>query len=218
MIEDFIKLVPDWMLDKSGNVFASGRTAFDKPSDVYVLTGHPGGHPQEELQTLRSQIDMVLNRVPEDWSNFRDISWGRFQTGQHVTQKSMLHLFDGLGRNASDVPASTLVFLRAPSNEELDNKQELAETCWPFHRAIIERLGIKAIVCVGKGFPGQWVRMKLGCGREPIDRFNDVQGKTSLTYEAPRGLRVVTLVYPTRGIDWSKSGDGHASLVQRALM
>ena len=217
MIEDFIKLVPSRMLERSGSVFASGRKAFERPSDVYLLTGHPGGHPGEELQTVGSQIDMVTNQVSEEWSNFRDSSWGKHQAGQHTTQKSLQHLFDGLGWNPGDVPASTLVFQRAPSNEALEDKNGLAEACWPFHQAVIEELGVKVIVCVGKGFPGQWVCRKLGCGREPIDRFRDTQGKTSLTYEAPLGLRVVTLIYPIRGIDYSKSGDGYSNLVSRAL-
>ena len=53
--ESFAELVPRDLLDRSGEVFYSGRAAFSTPSDVYLLGYNPGSDPSDQrLRTVRS--------------------------------------------------------------------------------------------------------------------------------------------------------------------
>ena len=44
MIKQFAKLVPQELLHRSGLTFYSGRTAFSKLSDIYLMGYCPGGN------------------------------------------------------------------------------------------------------------------------------------------------------------------------------
>ena len=67
-IESFAALVPCDLLDRSGEVFYSGRAAFSTPSDVYLLGYNPGSDPSDQrLRTVRSSIDEVSGK-PERFS------------------------------------------------------------------------------------------------------------------------------------------------------
>ena len=58
--ESFAELIPLDLLDRSGEVFYSGRAAFSTPSDVYLLGYNPGSDPSDQrLRTVRSSIDEV---------------------------------------------------------------------------------------------------------------------------------------------------------------
>jgi hypothetical protein len=45
MIEDFAALVPRALGSRSGEVFYSGRSAFGRPAELYLIGINPGGDP-----------------------------------------------------------------------------------------------------------------------------------------------------------------------------
>lgn len=93
-IESFAALVPCDLLDRSGEVFYSGRAAFSTPSDVYLLGYNPGSDPSDQrLRTVRSSMDEV-NGKPERFSLYYEaLEEGRDQK----TQQGVRHMFDRIG-------------------------------------------------------------------------------------------------------------------------
>ena len=171
MIEEFAKLVPELLLDKSGEVFYSGRRAFGAPSELYILGANPGGTPEGMPDsTVSRHINQVLYDKPANWSAYRDESWYGRAPGKSLMQRGVLHLFKRLQLNPGEVPASELVFLCSKSLAEIPFER-LAEQCWPFHQAVIDRLGVKVVVCIGKR-AGKFVRRQLNA-HKPIDWFSE---------------------------------------------
>ncbi|MFT4829237.1 MAG: hypothetical protein ACI95R_001934, partial [Halioglobus sp.] len=58
MIEQFADLVPDHLLDLSGEVFAAGRIAFSRRSAIYMMALHPGEGTAND--TLRGNISETV--------------------------------------------------------------------------------------------------------------------------------------------------------------
>ena len=218
MIEEFVRLVPESLLNKPGDVFYSGRRAFGSPSHLYILGANPGGFHQRPI--VAEQIHDVLYCKPEDWSAYKDDGWGRFTPGKHFLQQRMLRLLNRLALEPSDVPASEVVFLRSRSLGELSGDfRQLAAECWPFHRAIIESLQVRVVVCLGK-LAGEWVRNQLGA-HTLVDEFTDTKpgftrGWKSYAYRNAGGLTVVRLSHPSRAI-WTDPASDPTVLVERAL-
>ena len=220
MIEDFAKLIPESLLDVSGRVFYSGRRAFESPSDLYILGINPGGdHGVYSEQTVRRHTDEVLSSFDKNWSAYRDESWAGSRPGSNGLQPSLLRLFQGLGRDPREVPASNLVFVRSNDVDQLNelykNQSEINAACWPFHQAVIEKLGVRVLVCFG-GRSSGWARKQLGANRE-FDKFTNGRGWTSRVFENRDGLIVVGLSFPNRGGQWTIPGNDPARLVLRAL-
>jgi hypothetical protein len=167
-MERFFQFIPESLRATSGKVFYSGRTAFSSPSPLYILGINPGGHPEEHAsETVESDKRYALEQK-HDWSAYRDESWEGKRPGEHGMQPRVLHMLRSLNLEPGRVPASNLVFER--SAKEADIKAslgDLAELCWPFHRAVIQDLGVRVVVCFGK-LCGQWVcrqsRRSPGCG------------------------------------------------------
>ena len=114
MIEEFAKLVPESLLDKSGEVFYSGRRAFNASSDLYILGANPGGDPEAlSDQTVSKKINEVLYEKPENWSAYRDEAWRGKAPGKSTMQRRMLHLFGRVGHDPGEVPVSEVVFQRS---------------------------------------------------------------------------------------------------------
>ena len=90
-----------------------------------------------------------------------------------------------------------------------------AEECWPFHARMIERLGVRVVVCMG-GDAAWFVRGKLGAHTE-VDRFTETnaRGWTSRTFTSP-GPTVVHATHPGRA-DWTNPHADVSQLVVRAL-
>ena len=219
-MEDFAKLIPESLMDISGRVFYSGRRAFESPSDLYILGINPGGdHAEYSEETVRRHTDAVLSSFDENWSAYRDESWAGARPGSNHLQSSLLSLLQGLGRDPGEVPASNLVFVRSKDEEQLNklykNQFEINAACWPFHQAVVEKLGVRVLACFG-GRSSSWACKQLGASRE-IDRFTNAGRWTSRTFVNRDGLIVVALTFPNRGRQWTTPGNDPVQLVLRAL-
>ncbi len=218
MIEDFARLVPRSLMHKSGKVFYSGRSAFEQPSEIYILGLNPGGDAQDQAsETVSWHTERVLETEQHNWSAYRDESWGGALPGTHRMQRRMLYLFRRLDLDAGNVPASNVAFLRSSREDKLEGDvQELASQCWPFHESVIEKLGVRVIVCL-HGTATNWVCNQVGAHRQ-VDEFIERNGRRwgSRTFISPEGLTVVGLTYP--GIaDWTTRATDPTHLVVRAL-
>ncbi len=223
MIEEFAKLVPESLLHESGAVFYSGRRAFTQPSDLYILGSNPGGSSAPDNaaigpknatgRRLSDNIDFILrNPKAEHWSAYRDEPWN------NRLQKSVLHLLNRVDLKPDEVPASEVVFLRSKSISELEVPFErLAKKCWQFHQAVIDRLGVKVVVCIGKK-AGEAARHRLKA-YTATDEFTESNGRgwESLTHRNGYGLYVVTLTHASQA-DWTKPASDPTNLVRRALI
>lgn len=214
MIENFVERIPESLKSKPGAPFYSGRSAFSEPSDLYILGIHPGG---EGGQSVREHIDWVMQRQSADWSIYRDECWDGAKPGQRPLQRNMLHLLKQVGKEPHKVPSSQAVILNSPDIPAFKRKykrsfEELADECWPFHKAVIDELGVKVIAVYGKD-SGDYVRQKLNA-RERVNEFsafygeNKSKARTAQTYRTEDGkLTVVTLWLPGRGSPWWTNPD-----------
>ncbi len=221
MIEEFVKLIPKSILHESGAAFWSGRRAFSEPSDLYILGTNPGGSDigdipvdasNAALTSIGRNMNFVLNEGPCGWSYYKDKNrTSRFERG-------VLHLFKRLELNPREVPASEVVFLRSPNQKELKGRfEQLAEQCWPFHQAVIDRLGVKVIVCIGKR-AGEFVRRRLKA-QSQTDEFVEKNKRQweSLSHRNENGIIVVTLTHASQA-SWTSPASDPTTLVKRALI
>ena len=222
MIEEFAELIPKSLLDKSGEVFYSGRRAFGAPSELYILGANPGGTPEGMPDsTVSRHINQVLYDKPANWSAYRDESWHGRAPGKSLMQRGVLHLFKRLQLNPGEVPASELVFLRSKDLSRLEGDfNQLAEECWQFHQAVIDRLGVRVIACISNP-ASRWIRGKLGADTL-LDEFQDTKpgwtrGWKSQIHKNADGIIVVRLSHPSRAI-WTHPDSDPTTLVKRALI
>ena len=220
MIEDFAKLIPESMMHRSGKAFYSGRLAFNSQSDLYILGVNPGGKPEEyPHETVNSHTEWVLERSPENWSAYRDESWGTrgAEAGSRGMQPRVLHLFRKIGINPGEVPSSNAVFARSSRKATLKGDyRQMASTCWRFHQAVIDGTGARVVVCLGND-AGNWVRSNLYANRQ-IDEFvedNRRKWKSRL-YTNARGLKIAVLTHPSIA-DWTNPYSDPTGLVIDAL-
>ncbi len=217
MIEDFVKEIPGSLLDRSGSVFLSGRCAFNSQSDLYLLGLNPGGNPNDSSSlTIRKDIDNVLHHRREDWCAFCDERWKKSGDGKNAMQRGPLYLFKEVGRNPRCVPASELIFPRSIKFKLLTNPNALADKCWPFHQAVIERLGARVIVCLGR--ETGWRVRKYLCAQMKVCEFVEDNNRRwkSYLHKNQDGLFVADLTHPSQA-KWSAKKTDPTSLVTMAL-
>ena len=112
MTNDFNNLVPKGLMGESGSVYYSGREAFGKPSDLYILGLNPGGRVEDHAaDTILAHLH-GLSEKPDNWSAYRDDSWEGAAPGTKPMQRRMLHLCKRIGRDPGLVPASNVIFKR----------------------------------------------------------------------------------------------------------
>lgn len=212
-----VRLVPDHLLHRSGSVFYSGRSAFQRPSRLYVLGLNPGGSPlqQNEETVERDLADWFT--LPERWSAYKDESWLGRPPGTCGMQPRVLHLFNELGVNAREVPASNVIFVRSATEATLEGaKGELLPACWLVHQRVIDELGVEVVICFGST-AGRWVR-EMVCADRLIDDFIEGNARRwrSTVHQSASGKRVVTLSHPGRA-NWRTPDADPSGLVIRAL-
>ncbi|MFA7382966.1 MAG: uracil-DNA glycosylase family protein [Desulfurivibrionaceae bacterium] len=218
MIESFIKYIPDELINKSGAVFYSGRNAFSGNKDLYVLGLNPGGSPDKQFSdTIKSSIKQILENKAYDWSAYRDELWGKVNPGTWGMQPRVLHLFSNLGLNPGDIPSSNIIFVR--SQREINIRKDadqLSEYCWPFHRAVIEELKPKAILCFGKT-AGNLVRKKLAADRH-IDEFIETNKRNwkSQAFISIEGVKVIVATHPSIA-DWTSADTDPSPMIKRVI-
>ena len=223
MLADLVQLIPPSVGNEPGGALYSGRAAFDHPSDLYIIDYHPGDSPAEspEPETVGQQIDRVLNREAAAWSAYVDDSWRGNLPGSRPQQRRLNHLFEQLGLNAQAVPAAPLIFRRWQHDEDADapttdEKQQLMAACWPFHQAVIDRIGVRVVVCLGSE-TGNRVRENLGAAREPVREFVENNQRQWRSYAYQAGNRyILSLAHPVRA-NWINPDADPTPLVQWAL-
>ena len=146
---------------------------------------------QLEMQELAACLGLDLRRIPAS-----DVIFARSRQAHHIVdrRKLMDHSMRGAGPSRSPAEGS----------------------CWPFHQAVIESLGIRVVLCLYKG-AAEFVREKTGARAQPVDRAcarsragGDYWRET---FEAPSGLKIVQITRPT-GIPWTRNA---CALTKRAL-
>ena len=226
MIDRFVEKIPKSLKRKSGAVFYSGRSSFSSPSDLYILGINPGGSSPTNTpeSSISKHIENVLYHRPPDWLDYKDGSWGGKPPGKHFLQKNVLHLLKKANKSVREVPASEVVFLQSKGVADLKRHydksyNELADECWPFHEAVINKLGIRVIAVYGKP-SGDYVRKRLKAD-ELVCEFHAPRGKGTITSGAYRNedrLTVVNLWFPGNGNPyWTTDGKDPTRLVVNAL-
>ena len=218
MIQEFAKKIPVELLQRSGQVFYSGRLAFSRPRTLYLLGLNPGGSAKDQAsETIEWHTNRVLTEFKPDWSAYRDESWQGRPGGKWGMQPRVLHLLRQLGMSPAEVPASNVIFLRSQSEALIaDEFTTLAIQCWRFHRQVIEQLKPRVILCFGQ-LAGNWVRGQVGA-HKLRERFveNNRRRWENRLYQTDTGLNVVVATHPSRA-DWTKEACDPSSLVRAAL-
>lgn len=218
MIENLLAMVDKSILNRSGSVFYSGRSAFARPSDIYLLGLNPGGDPIRQAdETIQKNISDALARPANDWSAYADESWNGRPAGSWKMQPRVLHMMRSLGLDPRHVPASNVVFVRSARESDLEGeKRSLLSACWPVHQAPIEGLGVKAVLCLG-GTAGKWVREALDA-HHLVDSFSEANGRrwTSQAHRNSQGRYVLTLTHPSIAA-WNVPSTDPTPLVARVL-
>jgi uracil-DNA glycosylase len=218
MIEHFADKIDPALKSRSGKVFYSGRLAFSRPNDLYLLGFNPGGNPIAQAnETVGSETTQVLTQLPDRWSAYRDESWRNKKPGTHGMQPRVLHMLRRLGRDPQETPASNLIFVRSSRENTLQGGEvELVQRCWKFHEAVIDELQPSVIVCFG-GTTGKHVRDKLKANRfvKSFTETNDRHWR-SQAHAAKSGQIVVTATHPSIA-DWTTVDADPTPLIQEML-
>lgn len=218
MIEEFAKNIPKQFLKKSGSVFYSGRKAFSKRAELYILGLNPGGDPQEQAEeTIEWHSRKVLQCEPDDWSAYRDESWKGKPPGTCGMQPRILHLFNRLNLLAGEVPASNVIFLRSRGEKYIAGDiNHLANECWPFHQKVLDVLKPKAILCFGKT-AGGLVQKRVGATRQ-IDEFIEMNNRQwrSQAFQNSAGMKVIVATHPSR-VNWCAPSADPTMMISRVM-
>lgn len=218
MIEEFLSKVDPLLMSLSGRTFYTGRAAFAQPSDVYLVGLNPGGDPEAQVdETIARDISTLLAERPDAWSAYVDESWRGFATGAKKLQRRVQHLCKAIGKDPRTVPASNVIFVRTGREAHMkDTKRDFLRACWPVHRAVIDGLKVKVIVCMG-ATAGAWVREMVGASTLR-DRFVEDNARrwVSETFDSDTGPSVVTLTHGSIA-DWTAKASDPSGLVCAAL-
>lgn len=215
MIENIARHIDSHLVNMSGKVFYSGRTAFSRRGGIYILRFNPGGDPDtHQLETVAAHTEFVLNRAPANWSSYRDETW---QGRGHIMKNRMRHLFTAIGMDPGEVAASNLIFTRSQNIGAIElEKNSLIEMCWPFHASVIQILAPKAIICLGNDSSLE-VRRRIGANRL-VETFieNNNRNYASTAWCSPEKILVFQLTHPSR-VDWTNPLSDPTGMLKRLL-
>ena len=213
LTDDIIEAVPAAWRDQLGTAVYTGGDAWTDQSDVYLLGINPGGPASTDTLTVSEQVSATLARPR--WSKYVDEDWGLGE-GKASFQRRVRHLLGNLDLDPADVPAGNVAFARSRRAVDLPMDQIYRE-CWPFHAAMIGRLGVKVVFCMG-GNAANFVREQVGA-RAEVDRHVATAGlennRLSATYTGP-GPTVVRLSHPSK-MAWNNPSMDPSALAARAL-
>ena len=212
-----VPFVPTSLMAMSGEVFYSGRAAFEMTSHAYLLGLNPGGDSSDStLNTIEQSLLQTAKSHPMVFSRYLDEPWR--PGGQHSQmQVRVKHLFDRVGLDPRATPSSNLVFARSRDASSINVEFEaLAEQCWPLHREVISSQDIKIIICMGeKTF--KYVAGKIGADRFWREYIETNQRRwRSVAFRNAHGMTVVRLTHPSRA-DWTAENSDPSELVRWCL-
>ena len=159
----------------------------------------------------------VIENTLNDWSAYRDESWQGAPPGTWGMQPRVLHLIKNLGYTPEEVPASNIIFLRSRRESSIRNQVlNLANECWPFHQAVIEKLTPEIIVCFGKT-SGKYVCKKLGAKKQ-IDEFIETNNRKwrSTAYISANGTKVIVATHPSIA-DWAAKNTDPIPMINKVF-
>jgi hypothetical protein len=216
-IDQMLDRLPTNLLTRSGSVFYTGKEAFAGQRPLYILGLNPGGDPLAQSdETVAKHIAEFRSRV-HPWSAYSDESWRGARPGTWGMQPRVLHMLQILGVDPREVPASNVVFARTRDQAALKFEMRgLLDICWPVHQAVIDTLGVRAIICFGV-IAGRWVRDKLGAN-DLVDQFREsnARGWKSEAHCDRTGHVVVTVSHPGRA-DWRNAAADPTPLIRRVI-
>ncbi|MBR0829482.1 hypothetical protein JQ596_28500 [Bradyrhizobium manausense] len=218
MIEHFAEKIDPALNRQSGKVFYSGRTAFSRPADLYLIGLNPGGDPvRQATETIGAETARVLLQLPDRWSAYSDESWRNKRPGTHQMQPRVLHMLRQLGRDPRETPASNLIFMRSRREANLGaDVNVLVDQCWPFHEAVIASLNPKVIVCFGQTV-GSLLNRKLKANERPIARFVETNSRGWATKAYRAGSQIVIVATHPSIADWTNPAADPTPLIQEML-
>ncbi|MCZ4499988.1 MAG: Tryptophan synthase subunit beta [Marmoricola sp.] len=223
LLDEILELIPNDLRDVPGSLLYSGQDAWTGTSPVYLMGLNPGGDPAVVTETVASQAAELLRTQPVNYSAYRDEAWakplgGLRPKGTAPMQRRILHMLDVLGLDPGTVPSSNLVFARTRRWGDLSPGEQnaWADACWPFHQAMIKRLGVRVVVCFGEP-AGRLVRAQTGAN-ELVETFVETNARrwTSYYYKGQGGISVVEARHPSVA-DWCNPATDVTPLVVNAL-
>lgn len=212
-----IDQLPASITQRSGSLFYSGPSAFKGERPLYILGLNPGGSPIDQAHETVERDIADWRALTKPWSAYLDESWQGKPAGAHGMQPRMRHMFDQLGLDLREVPASNVVFVRSTTEAALSaEKAVLLSKCWHLHAAVLQELNVRTILCLGTT-AGRWTRDAIGANKL-ADRFQEKNGRgwTSEAHTAPDGRVVVTVTHPGRA-DWRNPAADPTALVRAML-
>ncbi|MFT5298784.1 MAG: hypothetical protein ACI9YH_004836 [Colwellia sp.] len=218
MIERFVEKIPSNLKKRSGSVFYSGVDAFTGNKDLYILGLNPGGSPEEQSdETVDSSIQHIMGNEANNWSAYRDQSWQGAKPGTWKMQPRVLHLLDNLNLNPGEVPSSNVIFVHSARKSNISNEvSDLIEQCSPFHSAVIEELGPKAILFFGKT-AGKHIKKKFGANTL-IDEFVETNNRRwkSQAFINNDGVKVIVATHLSIA-DWTAPDTDPSNMIRRVI-
>lgn len=218
-IAELLDAIPRSLRDLSGTALYSGLNAWMGQRPVYLLGFNPGGKPGND--TVYGNAVNLLHNLKPNYSAYVDEWWEvrghRYPEGEAPMQLRVRYLLDRLGMAPGEVPTSNIIYARSPKASDLPKAQAMAwaEECWPFHARMIDRLGVRVVVCYGGDAAG-FVRAKVGA-HTLVETYYEQSGrKWSSHVHAGRGPSVVQLAHPARS-KWTSADADPTGLVVRAL-
>jgi hypothetical protein len=213
-----LPLVPDVLMNVSGEVFYSGRAAFEVPSPLYLLGLNPGSDGADRtLNTVKQSLEQTASSHPERFSRYVDEFWNRASCGYTPMQRRMQHFASRVGIDLRGVPASNLVFKRSIGVDQLKSDlDELADLCWPLHSEVIRSQEVKVVVCLG-GDVFDYVSRRVGA-HQYHSHYSETnsRGWQSIAVRNREGLFVVKLTHPGRA-NWISREADPSRLVKNIL-
>lgn len=167
---DEIRVLLKPIMDKSGQVFYSGRQALEGKTDFYLMGLNPGGDPcttDMKIETIEKSLADWREKTPE-WSEYWDVDWGKKKSdpkdekpGNSRHQKRVRSFCeDCLGEKVRNVFSANAIFARTRKGEHLPKGTSLEHICWQVHQLLFLKVQPKYIICLGHGPDSSFERLK----------------------------------------------------------